>query len=430
MPAGIRRRRLLYYTQATVARTLASRPPDWAQGLVHDMQHRMGIRIFTAVASGLAALMFWSGAEAAEAEIRRFSFDCETPDGRVVKPLHGDIEGDTYTDLPAQRAQCLGTIDRKIALCWENTRFATEAENQEFADCLPRFRDQARACVGHFSFERSKCGAEDPLPVDDAASEQEDDVPLETTLEGRHRVKPVDRLMSAREAANVRTGPSPDYDIVGTVMPGDELHVTGEVRGRDWVRVAYPRSGDESYIYGPLLRLVAEQPRRTPSEPTTPESQTPAAPQPSGPSWSIAENQPCEVWNYGNRDYEPLTWSGACTDGKASGSGRLVFRGGEGVYDGAMRDGRMHGSGVLDWANGFRYEGELRDGKQHGHGTLTQASGARYTGGWRNGRPHGQGTYTQADGTAFEGAWRDGCFGDRASRWASIGTTAAACGFE
>ncbi|MDD9991694.1 MAG: SH3 domain-containing protein [Rhodospirillales bacterium] len=390
----------------------------------------MGISIFTAAAAGLAALMLWSGAEAAEAEIRSFSFDCETPDGRIVKPLHGDIEGDTYTDLPAQRAQCLGTIDRKIALCWENTRFATEAENRELADCLPRFRDQARACVGHFSFERAKCGTEDPLPVEDAAGEQEDEVTLETTLEGRHRVKPVDRLMSAREAANIRTGPSPDYDIVGTVLPGDELHVTGEVRGRDWLRVAYPRSGDESYVYGPLLRLVAERPRSTPSTRAAPAVETSASRQPSGPSWSLAENQPCEVWNYGNRDYEPLTWSGTCTDGKASGSGRLVFRSGEGVYDGAMRDGRMHGRGTLDWANGFRYEGELRDGKQHGQGTLIQASGDRYVGGWRSGRPHGQGTYTQADGTTFEGAWRDGCFGDRASRWASIGTTAAAGGFE
>ena len=440
MPFEIPSRRLLYYTQAMTARTLAEWPTDGARRLVQDMKHRLGMSIFAAVAAGLAALMLWSGAEAAETEIRSFSFDCETPDGRIVKPLHGDIEGDTYADLPAQRAQCLGTIDRKIALCWENIRFATEAENQEFADCLPRFRDMARACVGHFSFERSKCGAEDSFPADDAAIEQEDDVLLETALEGHIRVKPVDRLMSAREAANIRTGPSPDYDIVGTLMPGDELHVTGEVRGRDWFRVAYPESGDEAYIYGPLLILVAERSGSTPNPSTTPEAETPeaetpeaetpASPQPSGPSWSIAENQACEVWNYGNRNYEPLTWSGSCTDGKASGSGRLVFLRGEGVYDGTMQDGKMHGQGVLEWANGFRYEGELRDGKQHGHGTLTQVNGARYVGAWRNGRPNGEGTYTQVNGTIFEGAWRDGCFGSREGRWASIGTTAAACGFE
>ena len=394
------------------------------------MRHRNGMSIYAAVAAGLAALMLWSGAEAAEATIRSFSFACEAPDGRIVKPMHGDIEGDTYTDLPAQRAQCLGTIDRKIALCWENTQFATEAENRELADCLPVFRNQARACVGHFSFERSKCGADDPLPVEDIASEQEDEAVPETTPDGRHRVKPADRIMSAREAANVRTGPSPDFDIVGTVMAGDELHVTGEVRGRDWLRVEYPRSGDVAFIYGPLLRAAPQPARATTAAPETTTPETTAPRVPSGPSWSIAENQPCEVWNYGNRDYEPLTWSGNCAGGKASGDGRLVFRGGEGVYEGAMRDGKMHGRGVLDWANGFRYEGELRDGKQHGQGTFTQASGEYYVGAWRNGRPHGQGTYTQVDGTTFDGTWRDGCFGEREGRWASIGTTAAACGFE
>ena len=90
----------------------------------------------------------------------------------------------------------------------------------------------------------------------------------------------------------------------------------------------------------------------------------------------------------------------------------------------------MHGSGILSWANGFRYEGELRDGRQHGYGTFTEASGERYEGEWRDGRPHGQGTYVQADGTVFEGEWSHGCFGERDGRWASIGTTAAACGFE
>ena len=61
---------------------------------------------------------------------------------------------------------------------------------------------------------------------------------------------------------------------------------------------------------------------------------------------------------------------------------------------------------------------------------MTQANGDRYTGAWRNGRPHGRGIHTQADGTSFEGAWRDGCFGERSGRWASVGTTAAVCGFE
>ena len=391
---------------------------------MQDVQHRVGVSAFAAVAAGLVALAPWPGAEAAEAQIEGFSFGCETPGGEIVRPRHGNIEGVSYADLPAQRALCLGTIDRKIALCWDNTEFEFEGWNQEYAACLSVFQDQARACVGHFSFERSKCGADEPGPTGEVADEEP---ALEGPPRDRYRVKPLDRPMSVREAANVRTGPGPDYDIVGTVMAGDELRVTGEVRGRDWLQVAFPGSGDKAYIYAPLLRAVQEAPRPAPATEST---ETASPLEPAGPSWSIAENAPCQVWNYGNRDYEPFTWSGACVDDKASGEGRLEFRGGEGVYEGTMRAGKMHGRGVFEWSNGFRYEGELRDGKQHGYGIYDGANGERYEGEWRQGRPHGQGTYVQSDGSVYEGAWRDGCFGDRESRWASIGTTAAACGFE
>ena len=378
---------------------------------------RPGARLLAAAAAAalaLAATPPGPGAAAAEAEIRPFPFGCEAPDGRILKPRHGDIEGVTYTDLPAQRQQCLGTIDRKIALCRENTDFGSDAMNAEFADCLPVFRKQARNCFGHFSFERSKCGSDAPGPDEEAAGAQP---AQEGPARDRYRVEPADRLMEASEAANVRTGPGPDYDIVGTVNARDRVRVTGEVRGRDWVRVEFGAAG-AAYIYAPLLLAVR--------------TATGAAPaiEPAGPDWSIAANRPCQVWNYGQRDYEPFTWSGACVDGKASGEGRLVFRGGEGTYEGSMQAGMMEGSGVLSWANGFRYEGELREGKQHGYGIFTEASGERYEGEWREGRPHGQGTYVQADGTVFEGEWRRGCFGERDGRWASIGTTAAACGFE
>ena len=85
--------------------------------------------------------------------------------------------------------------------------------------------------------------------------------------------------------------------------------------------------------------------------------------EPFGPDWSVVENLPCQVWNYGNRDYEPFTWSGGCVAGKASGEGQLTCRGGAGVYQGGTRVGKMDGSGVLAWADGFRYEGELCGGK-------------------------------------------------------------------
>ena len=379
----------------------------------------------------LAAPMGWASAEAAETHIEDFLFACETSDGQIVKPKHGDIEGVIYTALPAQRQQCLGTIDRKIALCRENTEFASEDENRAYSGCLPVFERLARACVIHFTFERDKCGGDGPGPDDPVASQRGEQAAQEGPPADRYRVDPADRLTMASEAANVRSGPSPNYDIVGTVEAGDQLRVTGVVKGRDWVRVRF--QGGPAFVYGPLLRPVratapAPAPREAPAEPEA--AAATASLQSSGPSWSIAENQPCQVWNYGNRDYEPFSWSGACVDGKAAGLGRLVYRGGEGVYDGSMEAGKMHGRGVLDWANGFRYEGELRDGVQHGYGTFTEASGEHYEGAWRNGKPHGQGTYIQGDGSTFQGDWREGCFGERGGRWASIGTTAAACGFE
>ena len=396
------------------ARAPGGRGPDWAWALSALMRRGKGAAVFAA--AGLAAAMLWTGAEAAEAEIPGFSFECETPDGRAVKPVHDDINGEAYTDLPAQREQCPGSVDRKIALCRENARFASVAADREHADCLVVFLARMRACVDHFSFERSRSWLDDPAPADDVAGE----TGLETTSGGRHRVEPADRVMTAGEAANVRTGPG--FGIVGTLLVDDKVRVTGEVRDMDWLRVAVPRSGDSAFIYAPLLRAPPPSTRAAPG--------TAALLVLSGLSWSVAANQPCVVWNYGNREYEPLSWSGACADGKVTGEGRLVFGIGEGVYKGGRLEGKIHGRRVLEWSDGFRYEGELREGRQHGRGTMTQANGARYAGAWRNGRPHGQGIYTQANGTSFEGAWHDGCFGERSRRWASTGTTAVACGFE
>ncbi len=392
-----------------------------AQAPARAVRRRSGARVLAAAAAAVVAMMLCAGAEAAEADIRSFSFACTTADGQIVKPRLGDIDGVTYTNLPAQRQQCLGTIDHKLALCRENTAFVSDRRNQELAACLPTFEEQAKACVVHFTFERGKCDTGRPGPDDDAARKQEEQTTQEGPPGNRYRVKPVDRLTVAIEAANVRAGPGPDHDIVGTVESGDRLRVTGEVGGRDWLRIDFPSVG-AAYVYAPLLDEVRGAARE--EEPTT------AAPALSGPNWSLAENQACEVWNYGNRNYEPFTWSGVCVDGKASGEGLLLYRAGEGTYEGGMQAGKMHGRGILDWANGFRYEGELRDGKQHGYGTLTQASGDRYEGGWRDGRPHGHGTYVRADGSIYEGAWRDGCFGKRNGRWVTIGTTAAACDFE
>ena len=84
--------------------------------------------------------------------------------------------------------------------------------------------------------------------------------------------------------------------------------------------------------------------------------------EPFGPNWSIAENQPCQVWNYGKKErYEPYIWSGACADGKATGEGRLTVAGREIVYDGAMLAGKFHGRGTDTFADGSAVTCEWRD---------------------------------------------------------------------
>lgn len=135
-------------------------------------------------------------------------------------------------------------------------------------------------------------------------------------------------------------------------------------------------------------------------------------------------------WNYGDRGLEPFTWSGACVNGKISGEGRLTFTDDGNTYQGGMAGGSPHGRGTFVLAAGDRHEGEFRLRRQARprdlhlgrrrplRGRVAQRQGAR---------PRDS---LEADGTRYEGEWRDGCFGERDGRWATMGTSAAACGFE
>ena len=382
-----------------------------------------------------AAMMVWhTGADAAEARIESFEFSCTTPESKTLKPKFGDIGGVFYTDLPAQREQCLEAIKRKIALCRENVDFESNAKNEKYAPCLPIFEKQAKTCIGHFTFERGKCDAGGP-GADEAATQEDEAAP-----EDAYTVEPLDTVMEVAKRANVRAGPGTDHPVLGALDPGVGVRVTGRVQDRDWLRVDLREDGGAAFIHASLLKEAA-----------------PAAPlEPFGPNWSVTENQPCQVWNYGAGDeLEPFTWSGACVDGKASGQGRWTCCGSELVYEGTMQAGKKHGHGTETWEDGDRYEGEWRDGKRHGHGTYTGANGDRYEGEWRDGRrhgygtvtitytdgnryegewrdgkPHGYGTFTYTDGDRYEGEWREGCFGERDGLWLALNTSAEACGFE
>ena len=132
--------------------------------------------------------------------------------------------------------------------------------------------------------------------------------------------------------------------------------------------------------------------------------------EPFGPNWIVTENQPCQLYNDEPEPGETVTWSGGCADGKATGEGRIVWRGsyGESVYEGTMHNGKVHGYGTYAFSDGDRYQGALRDGKAHGRGIIAYSDGGRYEGQYRTGKRHGQGIYTYPDGSRYQGEWRDG----------------------
>lgn len=433
-------------------------------------------------ASGLATAGTTDSQDTPATDIRSFQFSCETPGGRVLKPKFGDIAGASYADLPAQRQQCLETIDHKIALCRANTDLGLEAENRELVVCRPTFERQARACVSHFELERSKCGiGGSHLAVTKRDSEdvgeqvepraQEEPKAQEVAHSNSFAVEPLDRIMEVSEDANLRAGPAIHYGVLATLEEGASVHVTGTVRGGDWYQVQPLETNGAAFVHRSLVREAASapleplfkeavvstpepQPRKISTAPleSSPERNAGAPLHPFGPDWSVIDNQDCQVWNYGEAELEPFTWSGACVDGKASGEGRLTFLHGDYIYEGTMSAGMLdgdgtivssegyryqgtwvngepHGRGTENLAGGEQYEGEYWQGKRHGHGLYKTDNGEAFEGEWRDGKPHGYGTYTNADGNVFQGEWQDGCIGERDGEWATIGTTPEACGY-
>jgi hypothetical protein len=89
--------------------------------------------------------------------------------------------------------------------------------------------------------------------------------------------------------------------------------------------------------------------------------------EPAPPGWITATNKPCKIWNPQPQRNESVTWSGACTDGFAS------------------------GKGVLAWTeNGqpdVKFDGEYENGKRNGPGVMITPDGKRTQGMWVNDEP-------------------------------------------
>jgi hypothetical protein len=90
-----------------------------------------------------------------------------------------------------------------------------------------------------------------------------------------------------------------------------------------------------------------------------------------------------------------------------------------GKYFGPLVDGKLHGNGIIVWANGARYEGGFEKGLLSGKGKY-QSPSFDYEGDFKDGLMHGQGRQVESNGDVYEGAFANGSFEGR-GKWTGSG---------
>ena len=191
------------------------------------------------------------------------------------------------------------------------------------------------------------------------------------------------KKMWATKRANVRAGPSTNYDKIDLLEVG-KLALVVSKRGSWYKLLPRPRQ-KQRYVYAPLLTEV---------EPTK--------------SHTAVSASTVKTINYGNGD----RYRGQMRNGRRHGRGVYTWASG-GSYDGEWLNGHFHGHGVRIYSNGNRYEGDYVNGKRSGGGVFTWPNGNRYEGDFVKGKRTGRGIFTWADGHRYEGDFVDGKFTGR-----------------
>lgn len=78
-----------------------------------------------------------------------------------------------------------------------------------------------------------------------------------------------------QDQVNVRSGPSVKYDIIGVLVPGQQIPALGRTPGGDWIQILYVGvPGSVGWVYSPLVEVVGNipivEPPPTPTPRTTP----------------------------------------------------------------------------------------------------------------------------------------------------------------
>ncbi len=117
-------------------------------------------------------------------------------------------------------------------------------------------------------------------------------------------------------------------------------------------------------------------------------------------------------------------YEGSFARGKPNGQGTFYDVSGE-RYVGTFKNGYRHGKGTLFLPDGRRKSGRWKEGEyvgqvegrtgciagncQNGRGTFVfEEDGARYEGAFKDGKPHGQGVMYYATGEKYSGQWKEG----------------------
>ena len=119
---------------------------------------------------------------------------------------------------------------------------------------------------------------------------------------------------------------------------------------------------------------------------------------------ALADQPECYLWNPDFRPYKTVTWTGACSEGLAQGTGTLkwVWDSGKKTqeYTGRLQDGKELGQWVSRYADdGHVEEGPYVEGKRHGQWVSRYESGR----GWEQFYVDGEKVGSTAEDEVMEG---------------------------
>ncbi|XP_031779593.1 alsin [Nasonia vitripennis] len=78
------------------------------------------------------------------------------------------------------------------------------------------------------------------------------------------------------------------------------------------------------------------------------------------------------------------------------------------IYTGQWLNGKLHGSGKLEWADNRMYIGQFHKGAIHGSGRMEMPTQGVYEGQWKDGLQNGYGVMNYINGDIYEGYFKDG----------------------